>query len=55
MRWEWKGGAPRGGRGGEVVDGHQVEPVGIKQDLQRRPADPAQAVYGHSRQVTSQV
>jgi hypothetical protein len=38
---------------GDVVDRDEVEPVGVEQDLERGPADPAQAVDRHRRHVTS--
>ena len=37
---------------GDVVDRDEVEPVGVQQDLQRRPADAAQPVDGHVRHLT---
>ena len=40
-------------RVGDVVDCHEVEPIGIEQDLQRGPADPSQTVDGDGRHVTS--
>ena len=39
-------------RVGDVVDRDEVEPIGIEQDLQRRPADPPQAVDRDGRHVT---
>ena len=40
-------------RVGDVVDRDEVEPVGVEQDLQRRPTDPAQPVDRHGRHVSS--
>ena len=37
----------------DVVDRDELKPVGVEQDFQRRPADPAQAVDGDGRHVTS--
>ena len=37
---------------GEVIDRHEVEPLGIEQDLQGGPADPPETIDGHIGHLT---